>query len=242
MDISVILPTYNERENINDLIFELNYYLSKYVNKSFEFIVVDDDSPDKTWEIVQKHYATDSGVKVIRRTGERGLPSAIWRGIQEAKGDIVAWMDCDFSMPSYRLAELINKVYDGYDICVGSRHIEGGKDVRGPTDSWAAVILSWIMNNFIAFVLEHSFKDYTSGFVAARKTVFDKIKIKGAYGEYFIDFIYNACKQGYKIIEIPYYCVPRRTGISKTGSCLIDYLKKGWKYILLTLKLKFGKA
>lgn len=241
-DISVILPTYNEGENVNDLIFELKYYLQKYVKKTVEFIVVDDDSPDKTWEIVARHYAPDSGVKVIHRTDQKGLASAISRGIQESKGNIVAWLDCDFSMLAYKLAELVNKIYAGYDIAVGSRFIKGGKDVRGPTESWTAVILSWIMNHFIAFVLRHSFNDYTSGFVAVRRSVFEKIKITGDYGEYFIDFIYSARRMGYRIVEIPYYCLPRRTGTSKTGDSLVDYLKRGWKYILLTLDCKFRKV
>lgn len=238
-DISVILPTYNEGGNVNDLIFELKYYLQRYVNKTAEFIVVDDDSPDKTWEIVARHYAPDSGVKVIRRTDQKGLASAISRGIQESRGNIVAWLDCDFSMPAYKLAELVNKIYAGYDIAVGSRFIKGGKDVRGPTESWVAVILSWVMNHFITFVLRHSFYDYTSGFVAVKKSVFEKIKITGDYGEYFIDFICCARQKGYKIIEIPYYCLPRRKGLSKTGINLIDYLERGKKYILLTLKQGF---
>lgn len=241
-EVSIILPTYNERKNIVDLIAEIGLYITNHTGKSFEFIVVDDDSPDKTWEVVQKHYMADSRINVIRRQAEKGLASAIGRGIQEARGNIIAWLDCDFSMPPYKLAELINKIYDGYDIVVGSRFIERGKDVRGPTDSWSAVILSRAMNWFISVVLGHSFKDYTSGFVAAKKGVFDKVKFKGDYGEYFIDFIYRSHRQGYKIIEIPYYCLPRRAGTSKTGANLVDYIKRGWKYILLTLDLKFRKV
>ena len=241
-EISVILPTYNERENINDLISELKLYISNHITKFFEFIVVDDDSPDLTWKVVQEYFTNEPQVKVIHRCNERRLASAIWVGIQESKGDIVAWMDCDFSMPAYKLVELIKKVYEDYDIAVGSRFSKGGKDVRGPADSWLVVILSRIMNSFISFVLGSSFKDYTSGFVAVKRKIFDEIKIKGDYGEYFIDFIYNAKKRGYKIIELPYYCLPRRKGISKTGENLWDYLKKGWKYILLTLRLRFKRT
>ena len=153
----------------------------------------------------------------------------------------MAWLDCDFSMPPYKLAELVNNVSGGCDICVGSRFIAGGKDVRGPADSWVAVILSRMMNYSISLLLGYSFKDYTSGFVAAKKNIFNKVQIKGDYGEYFIDFIYTACRNGYRVIEIPYYCLPRRKGISKTGNNLVDYLKKGWKYILLTFTLKFGR-
>ena len=238
--ISVILPTYNESENIIDLISEISLYISSHLGKSFEFIIVDDNSSDQTWKVVEDHFNNEPRVRVIRRINQKGLASAIWTGIQESRGDIVAWMDCDFSMPPYKLAELINKIYDGYDIVVGSRFIKGGMDVRGPADSWIAVILSRTMNYFISFLLDSSFKDYTSGFVAVKKDVFNRITIDGDYGEYFIDFIYRARKQGYKIIEVPYYCLPRRRGISKTGSNLIDYFQKGLKYILLTLRLKLG--
>lgn len=238
-EISVILPTYNERQNIIDLISEISLYLRNHVGRSFEFVVVDDNSPDKTWEAVKTHYTADSWVKVIRRTEEKGLAKAIWNGIQESNGQIVVWLDCDFSMPTYKVPELINKVLAGYDVVVGSRFIKGGKDVRGPTDSWLAVILSQAMNSFISFSLDSSFKDYTSGFVAARKEIFKDIKLKGDYGEYFIEFIYQVRKKGLKLLEIPYYCLPRRAGMSKTGDNLADYLRKGWKYIFLTLKLKF---
>ena len=240
--VSIILPTYNERENINDLIAEIRLYISTHIGGFFEFIVVDDDSPDLTWKIAGDHFKDNPHVKVIRRTDRRGLATAIQKGIEEARGDIIAWMDCDFSMPPYKLIELIQKINEGYDIAVGSRFVKGGKDVRGPTDSLSAVILSRLMNYFISLVLGGSFKDYTSGFAAVKREVFEKIKIDGDYGEYFIDFIYNARMQGYKIIEIPYYCLPRRKGISKTGNNMADYFKKGWKYILLTLKLKFRKT
>ncbi|MFC1631555.1 glycosyltransferase [Candidatus Omnitrophota bacterium] len=239
-EISVILPTYNEGQNIIDLIAEISLYIRNHLGRPFEFIVVDDDSPDKTWQIAQEHFAADSWVKVIRRTKQKGLAASIRQGIQEASGQIVVWLDCDFSMPTYKVPELINKVLSGYDVAVGSRFIQGGKDVRGPTDSWLPVILSQAMNSFISFSLGSSFKDYTSGFVAARKDIFEKIKIRGDYGEYFIEFIYQVRKQGFKLLEIPYYCLPRRAGSSKTGANLADWIKKGWKYIILTLDLKLG--
>lgn len=238
--ISVILPTYNEKDNIIDLIAELGLYLNRYTGQEIEFIVVDDNSEDKTWEAVRDYFISDPRVKVVRRVEERGLASAISRGIRESQGEIVAWLDCDFSHPPYKLVELLRKIDEGYDIAAGSRFIKGGKDIRGQADSWLAVILSRLMNYFISFVLRGSFKDYTSGFAAVKRGVFDKIEISGDYGEYFIKFIYDAFRLKYKIIEIPYYCVPRRKGVSKTGSNLGDYFSKGWKYVLLALRLRLG--
>jgi len=238
IDLSVILPTCNEKDNIIDLILELGLYINRYIKGRVEFIIVDDNSDDQTWKVAEDYFVSDSRVRVVRRLNEKGLASAIYRGIQESRGDIVAWLDCDFSHPPYKFIELLQKIDEGYDLAVGSRFVKGGKDIRGPIDSWLAVILSRLMNYFISFVLGSSFKDYTSGFVAVKREVFDRIKINGDYGEYFIEFIYKARKYGYKIIEVPYCCVPRRKGASKTGNNLWDYFLKGWKYILLTLKLK----
>lgn len=236
--VSIVLPTYNEAENIKDLIYETELYLKNHVSANFEFIVVDDNSPDRTWEVIETNFGSNGAVRLIRRMNEKGLASAIWSGIQAAKGEIVAWMDCDFSMPPFKLAELVNSVVSrDCDICVGSRFINGGKDIRGPTDSWIAVILSRAMNFSISLFLGFSFKDYTSGFVAARKDVFEKIKFQGDYGEYFIDFIYKSRRAGFNIIELPYYCAPRRSGVSKTGNNMFDYINKGYKYILMTLRL-----
>lgn len=91
--ISIILPTYNEKENIEKLILEI----LRTVGNSIEIVVVDDYSPDRTWEIVEKITHQHSNVKLILRKNIRGLASAVAEGIQNAKGDILVWMDCDFS-------------------------------------------------------------------------------------------------------------------------------------------------
>lgn len=237
--VSVILPTYNEKDNVVALICQLNECLDNGSGELVEFIVVDDDSPDETWKCVQDAFSHDQRVKVIRRRQVRGLTSAIWEGIVQAKGDIVAWLDCDFSMPPAMLAVLVDNVREGWDVAVGSRFIKGSKGSCTVCESVTAAAMSRILNGFIAIVLGPAFKDYTSGFAAARKKVFKDIKLKGDYGEYFIDFIYSTHRQGYKIIELPYQCLPRRAGYSKTGRRITDFLKKGWKYIVLTLRLKF---
>ena len=97
--VAVILPTFNEAENIGPLI-EANLRALTEAGYPAEVIVVDDDSPDGTWRVVEEYAARDDRVRLIRRTNERGLTSAIWTGIRAAEeSDIVCWMDCDFSMP-----------------------------------------------------------------------------------------------------------------------------------------------
>ena len=79
--------------------------------------------------------------------------------------------------------------------------------------------------------------DYTSGFIAARAPVLQKIRLQGDYGEYCIDFLGRAVKQGYEVEEVPYICVPREAGVSKTGLTLWDYLSKGRHYVTTIVRL-----
>jgi dolichol-phosphate mannosyltransferase len=90
-------------------------------------------------------------------------------------------------------------------------------------------------------MLDSNIKDYTSGFICIKKDILDNTPLKGDYGEYFIELIYRAKKMGYRIIEVPYLCRARTKGTSKTGTNIFHYLKKGVKYILVTLKLKFSR-
>lgn len=235
--ISVILPTYNESENILELINQIN----KLVKYKSEIIVIDDNSPDKTSAVV-KAYVKEKRLKNIRlkvRLKNKGLTNSINDGIKLAKGEAVVWMDCDLSMPTVLINNLVAKLEMGYDIAVGSRFIKGGSYERAETGEsiTLARILSWVLN-LIAFIfLSRSFKDYTSGFIAVKRSVFKKVSLRGDYGEYFIDFIFKSLCLNYKIIEVPCVCVPRFKGQSKTGTNLIQYFKKGRKYIFVISRL-----
>jgi dolichol-phosphate mannosyltransferase len=102
-----------------------------------------------------------------------------------------------------------------------------------------AYLMSRTLNGFIRRVLGHDFHDYTSGFIAARREVLRRIPLSGGYGEYFIDLVYRARKLGFKVVESPYLCVERRSGVGKTGQKLGDFIRKGWRYVWLTIKLRF---
>ena len=120
--ISVILPTYDESGNIAKLI----NLLMQDVPGPMEVVVVDDDSPDKTWEIAEGLKQKYSNLKVIRRVGKSGLTSAIRDGIRLSEGDILVWMDADMSIPPSKIVDLIEKIEDGYDLVIGSRYGPGG--------------------------------------------------------------------------------------------------------------------
>jgi dolichol-phosphate mannosyltransferase len=238
--VSVILPTYNEAGNIVDLVRAID----QAITQPHEIIVVDDNSPDGTSKLIQDVITQGSipALKLETRLTDRGLTKSIQRGIDLAQGDTVVWLDCDFSMPPELVPDLVRNVQGGSDICVGSRFVPGGsfkKDTAGTQDSWLAVALSRFMNYTIQFFLARNFRDYTSGFIAARRSIFREIRLSGEYGEYFIDLIFRAIRKGYRIVEIPYVCVPRLEGYSKTGQNLIDYLRRGWKYVVVAFHLRF---
>lgn len=240
--LSVILPTYNEAENIRPLIDALKASL----NEVHEIIVVDDSSPDGTADIVADMAASGSYpfLRLERRISDHGLTNSIQRGIDLATGDAIGWMDCDFSMSPDFMPVLLALINADYDVAVGSRFILGGI-WRNPKEEknelFLSVALSRLMNFFIQICLDHKFKDYTSGFVVARRQIFDRISLKGDYGEYFIDFLYRALKLKYNVVEVPYIWRKRRSGKSKTGSTLKDYTRRGWKYIATTLRLVFTR-
>jgi dolichol-phosphate mannosyltransferase len=237
--ISVILPTYNERENIGPLIEQVFQSLGEEA----EVVVVDDDSPDGTSEVVEELAASRERLHLLRRMSERGLVSALKAGIGRAEADVVAWLDCDLSMPPRLLRTFLDEIRGGYDMVFGSRFVDGGgvEMVTGSRDSISAFLLSRLLNRFAQKVLGAQIKDYTSGFVAIRKPVVEEIGLKGDYGEYFIELSHRARRRGYRILEIPYVSLARREGTSKTGTNVFQYFKRGIKYIRKILGLKFSR-
>jgi dolichol-phosphate mannosyltransferase len=243
--VSVVLPTYNEKENIGPLIDEI---IRTVKNRELEIIVVDDDSPDGTWMIVDEKAKTDGRILLTRRIGIKGLTSALNDGIRKASGDIVVWMDCDFQMPPSKISELLSAIDSGYDVAVGSRFVKGGGDARNdrslnqPRIVYIHRFLSRLICAFCSFIFRMDFKDWTSGFIAIRKHIFDDIMLFGDYGEYFIYLIHYAVSSGYKVVEIPYVVTPRLRGSSKTSASYLGMISKGVKYVAALVNLAFFKS
>ena len=229
--VSIILATYNERENIADTVGAI----LAHVPDPVEVIVVDDDSPDLTWKV-----ATDLGdprVKVIRRTGARGLASAINRGIIESRGDIVGWLDADMSHPPGLLPAMLDRLGE-YHVAVASRYVEGGQDNR----SRMRVLTSRMINRLASLVLGYGIRDYDSGFIVLRRDVFDSVTLNPTgYGSYFIEFVYACRRKGLKVIELPYTFSDRTKGASKSAVNLWQFLTAGMAYGLRILSVRFKK-
>jgi dolichol-phosphate mannosyltransferase len=231
--VSVILATYNEKENIGPLITDVY----RLVGKSTEVIVVDDNSPDKTWEIVENLKKLHPTLKLIRRIGLRGLPSAIMTGIRASTGDIVVWLDADLSMPASLIPVMLGNI-PPYDIAIGSRYAKGGRDVR----PFGRRLTSRLICGMATLILGYGIRDYDTGFVAARKSVFSIVRFpEKGYGEYCIAFLYRAAKKGFKIKEIGFTFTDRKMGKSKTGEKWYSYFRHGYKYISQIIKLRLEK-
>jgi dolichol-phosphate mannosyltransferase len=123
---SLVIPTYNESQNIKELVAVLSKLLDEFLPNNYELIVVDDDSPDRTWEVAESLIVDYPQLKVLRRKGERGLSTAVIRGWQNADGEVLGVIDGDLQHPPERLLKLLAAIQSGADLAVASRHIETG--------------------------------------------------------------------------------------------------------------------
>jgi len=239
--VSIIMPTYNEAGNINKLILESVSSVKEFGIKDIEVIIVDDNSPDNTWDIAENTHCPDAIIRVIRRMEKPGLTNSINKGIREATKDVIVWLDCDFSHPPDKIPQLLYMVDQDYDIVVNSRYTIGASEERVGKGGALQLFLSKMLNWSIRFLLYPSFSDYTSGFVAVRKEVFNNRTLRGDYGEYFVDFIFRVLKEKkYKVCELPFVAPPRQSGESKTGNNIFDYIKRGRKYLFTVLRLRWS--
>jgi|ERR1051326_2094647 dolichol-phosphate mannosyltransferase len=223
MKVSVILPTYNESANIVRLIAAIQ----KHIPASWEHetLVVDDDSPDGTLEIVKKAYGGKPNVVSILRTADRGLAKAIRTGIERAAGDYILVMDTDFTHSPEEIPSMLH-VSQIADLVSGSRFCAGGL-----MDSTLHYVASWLYNLMIRVVIHTQIQDNLGGFWIARaerikSLPFDQIFF--GYGDYYFRLLHFAQKRGMKVIEVPSHYCERSAGNSKSNFArlLFQYSKE----------------
>lgn len=231
---SVILPTYNEAGNIVKLVEEIRHHLALN-HITDEIIVVDDDSSDKTGLLAQKYFSKVPNVRVIIRRKERGLATAILRGLEVAVGDVVVVMDTDFNHEPELVPRLVKKC-EKYDFAVGSRFVRGG-GMANKKREW----LSRLFNIFlIRPIIGSPVQDNLSGFFAMRRQELEKLdfdKIFSGYGDYFIRLIYLAKEQGNTFAELPSFYKEREYGQSKS-----KFLEMFRDYLQAALDIRWGKT
>ena len=236
--ISVVIPTYNEEENVNRIVNAVKYNLNKTQFKdSYEIIVVDDNSKDKTPEIIDK-LAKKNKVIALHRYGKRGLFSAVNDGISVANGKYVLTMDADFSHPPEIIPQIVKNA-EKYDAVVASRYIRGG-GVKGV--NLFRRTGSVVLNLLCVLIAGLPVSDCGGQFRLFNKDKYSKIKYK--YGSYFaesgIELFFRAKQLKFRIKEIPFVYEFRERGSSKMGN-----LKKlpvlGIRYLRTALKLRMEK-
>lgn len=123
---SLIVPTYNESKNLAKLVEILTQLLNNYFQENYELIIVDDNSPDLTWQVGLDLMPNYPQLRVMRRQGEKGLSTAVIRGWQASQGEILGVIDGDLQHPPETLIKMLDEMVNGADLVVASRHVEGG--------------------------------------------------------------------------------------------------------------------
>ena len=215
----VIIPTYNEKENIENII---NAVFALPV--MFDVLIIDDNSPDGTAAIVERMQKQwDGRLHLLKRSGKLGLGTAYIMGFKwclNAGYEFIIEMDADFSHPPKKLLELRQACLDGADVAIGSRYVSGVNVVNWPM---GRVIMSYYASAYVRIVTGMNVRDTTAGFVCYRRNVLeaidlDKIRFKGY--AFQIEMKFTAFKMGCCIKEVPIIFVNRVLGTSKMNSSI----------------------
>ncbi len=225
--ISIIIPTYNEAENIADLLPRLIKVLDK-IDAKYEILIIDDASPDNTAGIARELLG-QKGRVISRASYKRGLSLSVLEGIRQAKGDIIAVMDGDGSHPPELIPYFIEGLNEGYGLMIGSRYVKGGGTLNFP-------LTRKIISHFACFIgkLVTQVKDNTSGFFCVRKRALENAKLTPIGFKIGLEVFVKADINTFK--EIPYTFANRQKGASKLK------LKPVLQYLYQVLSLLFYKS
>jgi len=226
----VVIPTYNEAENIPRLIPTV---LGKAPN--LDVLVVDDGSPDGTAGLVRDMMSVDSRIHLLERPGKMGLGTAYVAGFKfaiEHQYDYVFEMDADFSHSPKELPNFLKKMED-YDLVIGSRYINGVRVLNWPMQR---LLLSYFANIYTRIITGLPVHDATGGFKCYRRTVLESIDldaIKSNGYAFQIEISYKVWKNGFRIVEIPIIFLDRRAGTSKMSKSIV------YEAVFMLWKLRF---
>ena len=236
LDLSIILPTYNESKNILQMLKSIEENLPKELIT--ETIVVDDDSPDLTGEIVQNYIKnrkkdTGHGIEIFQRKTKRGLSSAILEGIKHSHGESILVMDSDFSHPPQIISKIINELnHSKHDIVIASRYVKGGAISQWP---YKRKVMSKVATKISKSSLGINLSDPLSGFFAFKHSIIHGIDFDAIGYKMLLEMLVKT--KGVSVKEIPYTFTDRKSGSSKLNLVTItDFIKSVWMLYL------YGKA
>jgi dolichol-phosphate mannosyltransferase len=229
----VIIPTYNERENIREIIAHV-----LGLDPSFDLLIVDDGSPDGTAALVKEAQQAHPGrIHLIERAGKQGLGTAYITGFKWALAEgygFIFEMDADFSHNPDDLVRLWRACADGGDMSVGSRYIAGGH-VRDW--SWDRIILSYCASLYVRAILWLGVRDTTAGFVCYTRRVLEALpldQVRFIGYAFQIEMKYRVHRKGFRIVEVPITFIDRAKGTSKMNSSIFR------EAIIGVLQMRFG--
>lgn len=232
---SLVIPTYNESQNIKELVAVLSKLLDEFLPHNYELIVVDDDSPDLTWEVAESLIVDYPQLKVLRRKGERGLSTAVIRGWQNADGEVLGVIDGDLQHPPERLLKLLAAIQNGADLAVASRHIETGgvsnwNLIRRVLSRGAQLLGLIILPGVIGRV-----SDPMSGYFAVRRDAICDRPLNPIGYKILIEVLARGSIS--KLTEVGYIFQERQEGESKvTWKQYLEYISH-----LIRLRLSLGE-
>ena len=230
MEKLVIVPTYNERDNIGGLLDQL-----LALPFGLEVLVVDDNSPDGTGELVAERRAADPRIHLLRRPGKLGLGSAYVAGFRyalSAGAQFVFEMDADFSHNPDAIGSFLEAA-ENADLVLGSRYLHGVTVVHWPL---SRLILSYSANLYTRLITGLPVRDATGGFKCFRRRALEAVNLDGVKSDGYsfqIEMSYKIWRKGFRIIEIPITFVDRRAGVSKMNQRIV------WEAAGMVWRLRF---
>jgi len=229
MNVLIIIPTYNERENLPVIAAQILEQLP------YEVLVVDDQSPDGTGaladELAQKY---EGRLHVMHRTGKRGLGLSYLDGFRwalEHHADLICQMDADLSHDPRFLPDLV-KAADTYDLVLGSRYLNGISVINWPL---RRILLSWFANRYVRVITGLTTCDTTSGFRCWRRDTLAQLKIERFLSQRYaftVETVFEVARAGGRVGEVPIIFVERRVGASKmSGQVLLESMIMPWRLV-----------
>jgi len=220
--ISIIVPTYNERENLPILVEEIHNSLSNF---DYELVIVDDNSPDGTGELAER-LSREKPIKVIHRRGKLGLASAVVEGFKHSEGDILGVMDADLQHPPRDIPKLLKEA-EKADIVIGSRYVEGGGVEKWSFNREFISRMAKLLPQ-ILFAKVRPIKDPLSGFFLVKKRVIEGIDLNPVGYKILLEVLVKGRHNN--VVEVPYVFKGRERGKSTFGAReQINYLRHLWR-------------
>jgi len=221
---SLVVPTLNESQNLEELVALLMPAISSQVGDSYEIIIVDDDSPDGTWQVAASLAARYPQLVALRRVNERGLATAVIRGWQASRGDMLGVMDADFQHPPEVAARLIAAMRDGVDLAVASRNAEGG----GTSDwSYLRLLISRSLRLLGRVLLPGrlgAVSDPMTGFFVILRSAVQDLRLAPCGYKILVELLVRS--RARKIVEVGYVFRSRQRGESKASlKVFMDYMR-----------------